>query len=133
MLLNSKSLSVCYARLKNGSIPSLKPFGEQPVEKAGEIPFALLSPLNVFLREGDGISGLALWLPASAFSFSASTFHLKKYVYFLLTNFESLRILSDSQSDDYGEQKTLQRKTGFSFGGALRRHTNSRVRPYVQD
>src|SRR5439155_12954003 len=86
---NPKSLSASYARPKNGSIPSLKPFGKQPVEKAGEIPFPLLSPFSVFLSEGDGIGGLALWLPASAFSFSASTLHLKKYVFFLLICFET--------------------------------------------
>src|SRR5206468_6612835 len=36
---NPTSLSVNYARLKNGSSPSLKPFGKQPVKQAGEIPF----------------------------------------------------------------------------------------------
>src|SRR5439155_6114182 len=95
---NPKSLSASYARLKNASSPSLKPFGQQPVEQTGEITFSLLSIPDVLLCQGDGISGLALWLPSSAFSFSAPTFHLKKYVSFLLTSFESIRIFSDSQS-----------------------------------
>src|SRR5439155_6769714 len=35
---NPKSLSVDYATPRNGSSPTLKPFCQQPVEKAGEIP-----------------------------------------------------------------------------------------------
>jgi hypothetical protein len=107
---NPKTLSASYATPRNGSSPSLKPFGKQPVEKTGEIAFAFLSPLSVLLREGDGICGLALWLPASAFSFSASTFHLKKYVSFLLTSFESIRIFSDSQSDIMANKRLSKEK-----------------------
>src|SRR5206468_7038505 len=81
-----------------------------PVEKAGEIPFPLLSSINICLCEGDGICGLALWLPASAFSFSASLFHLKKYVFFLLTNFESIRILSDSQNTFMANKRLSKEK-----------------------
>lgn len=84
---NPKSLNASYARLENGSNPSLKPFGKQSVKKAGEVPFALLSSINILLCEGDGICGLALWLPTSAFTFSASHFHLKKYVFFLFACF----------------------------------------------
>src|SRR6266542_4247069 len=90
---NPKSLNASYARLRSPA----KPLFQQTIEKAGKVRFPPLSALNVLLSQGDGICGLALWLPASAFSFSASPFHLKKYVVFLLTNFESIRILSSSQ------------------------------------
>ncbi len=90
---NPKSLNASYARLRSPA----KPLFQQTIEKAGKVRFPPLSALNVLLSQGDGISGLALWLPSSAFSFSASTFHLKKYVVFLLTSFESIRILSSSQ------------------------------------
>src|SRR5205823_14366380 len=61
---NLSLLSASYARPKSSlRSPSLKPFGKQPVKQPGEISFALLSALNVFLCQGDGICGIALWLP----------------------------------------------------------------------
>ena len=109
---NPKSLNAGYAKPKNSLSPilGLKPFGKQPVEKAGEIPFPLLSIPDVFLCQGDGISGLALWLPAGSFSFSPSGFHLKKYVSFLLTSFDSIRIISNSQSDIMANKRLSKEK-----------------------
>ena len=118
---NPKSLNAGYAKPKNSLSPilGLKPFGKQPVEKAGEIPFAFLSADNVFLCEGDGISGLALWLPAGSFSFSPSGFHLKKYVSFLLTDSEYIRMLSIVNMKQLSKQKQALMLAALREGAPL--------------
>ena len=75
---NQKNSSASYARLSPAN-----PIRQETVEKAGKVSLPFLSTLDVLLRQGDGVCGLALWLPASAFSFPASLIHLKRYVVFL--------------------------------------------------
>src|SRR5207249_4292668 len=75
---NQKNSNASYARLSPA-----KPVCQETVKQTRKVSFPFLSTLNILLCEGDGISGLALWLPARSFSFSASLIHLKRYVFSL--------------------------------------------------
>ncbi|PYJ69354.1 MAG: hypothetical protein DME75_11240 [Verrucomicrobia bacterium] len=107
---NPKVSSVSYARLKNVSSPA-KPLCQQTIEKAGKVRFLLLSALNVGFRHRHCVGSFPLWLSSSALSSAASLclYHLKKYVFFLLTNFESICILSSSQ-ERYMANKRLSKE-----------------------
>jgi hypothetical protein len=100
--------SVSYAKPKIGSTP--KPIRQEPVEKARKVRFSFSRTLDVFLGERHRVRRFSLRLSASPFAFSASLFHLKKYVVFLLTSFESIHILSNSQSDIMANKRLSKEK-----------------------
>jgi IS1 family transposase len=91
------SLNANYARLKNELRLTLKPPIKKAVQKARKVGFFLFSAFDVLLRQRNRVGSLAHRLSARALSPASSglIFHLKKYVFFLLTHFESIRILSD--------------------------------------
>src|SRR6266498_3344272 len=109
IFLSRQNSSASYAKPKSVSSPA-KPLCQKTIEKTGEVRFPLLSAFNVGFREGDCIGSFPLWLSTSAFSFSAPLFHLKKYVVFLLTIFESIRIYSDSQDTFMANKRQSKEK-----------------------
>jgi len=94
---NPKISNGSYAKLKSSL--KAKPKRQEPVEKAGKVRFLLFSAFNVCCRQGHCKRRFSLWLSTRTFPFAASLIssHLKKYVCFLLTPTEFIRILSNSQ------------------------------------
>jgi hypothetical protein len=102
-----QSLNGSYGKPKN---VSAKPIGQKTVKKTGKVSFPFLRTLDVLLGQRDGKRRFSLSLSASALSFAAPLFHLKKYVSFLLTSFESIRIFSDSQLDIMANKRLSKEK-----------------------
>jgi IS1 family transposase len=107
---NRQNSSASYATPKIASRPN--PIGQKAVQKAGKVSFPPLGAINVLDRERHSVGRFPLRLSASALSFSASfgyLCHLKKYVSFLLTELESIRIFSNSQ-DTFMANKRLSKE-----------------------
>jgi IS1 family transposase len=123
---NPKTSNVSYARPKNAS--RAKPIRQETVEKTGKVRFSLLSAFNVRFGERNSVRRFSLWLSASAFPFAASLIpsHLKKYVFFLLTPNEFIRILSNSQLRNMAYKRLPKEKQALVLS-ALREGTPVRA------
>jgi len=102
------------------------PVGQQPIQQAREVIFALLCRLHILLGESNQDGFLPF---PTVFCFN----HLKIYIQFLLTKSEFIYILSSSQDTNMGQPKILERKTSLRSRGALRGNADPGNRSNAQD
>ena len=91
------------------------PVGQEPIQQAGEVIFALLCPFHVLLRERDQNGLFPLWLSASTFPFPAVLClnHLKKYIRIILTALDYIYIISSSQDTNMDNRRLSKKKQVF--------------------
>jgi IS1 family transposase len=116
-----RTSSVNYARPKSGSIPT-KPIRQETVEKAGKVRFFFFGTLNVLLGKRDGVRCFSFRLSSSASAFTAPLFlrHLKKYVFFLLTDIEIIHIFSIMANKRMSNEKQALVLAALSEGTPMR-------------
>jgi IS1 family transposase len=97
---NQKTFGSNYGKLKSRlRTRTVEPTSQQSIKQTREVLLSFFGAAYILFSQRNAVGILAHWLAPRPLSFAASlrNLHLKKYVCFLLTRLESIRIFSTSQ------------------------------------